>query len=224
MSDGAQLFRLFVAPDDGEADGLVERRYAQRSYSVMGGSRTAREATFVATQGAGPGIVGTVTLRADAPGERLGADQLYGAELDILRASRQLCEFTRLAADVPDSGAHALEVLTALFHVAYLYATEIHQADCAVIEVNPRHVSFYRRALGFEVAGPERLNRRVNAPAVLLQGRFEVIAAGIAAEAGRRVPRARTLFPFTFRPETEADVRSRIVAIFGHRTPLHSAQ
>lgn len=38
-----------------------------------------------------------------------------------------------------------------------------------MIEVNPRHVEFYRRMLGFEMFGAERLCNRVNAPAVLLR-------------------------------------------------------
>jgi hypothetical protein len=42
------------------------------------------------------------------------------------------------------------------------------------IEVNPRHVPFYRRAFGFRVAAPERTCPRVLAPSVLL--RLEVDA------------------------------------------------
>lgn len=37
-----------------------------------------------------------------------------------------------------------------------------------IIEVNPRHVSFYESSLGFQVMSEERLCPRVNVPAVLL--------------------------------------------------------
>ena len=38
----------------------------------------------------------------------------------------------------------------------------------AFIEVNPRHVAFYSRALGFTVASEARFCERVRAPSVLL--------------------------------------------------------
>ncbi len=37
------------------------------------------------------------------------------------------------------------------------------------IEINPRHAAFYKRMLGFEQIGEERVCKRVDAPAVLLR-------------------------------------------------------
>ena len=38
-----------------------------------------------------------------------------------------------------------------------------------LVEVNPRHATFYRKVFGFVVAGAETICPRVNAPAVLLR-------------------------------------------------------
>ena len=81
-----------------------------------------------------------------------------------------------------------------------------------LIEVNPRHVPFYRRALGFEPIGPERTNRKVNAPAVLLCASFESIAAGLKRYGGkhREFPNERSLFPYGFSPQEEAGILQRL--------------
>ena len=57
---------------------------------------------------------------------------------------------------------------TALFNMAYLYGRTIRHISDTFIEVNPRHVSFYRQLLGFEVIAKGRHCPRVNAPAVLM--------------------------------------------------------
>ena len=81
-----------------------------------------------------------------------------------------------------------------------------------LIEVNPRHVPFYRRALGFEPIGPERTNRKVNAPAVLLCASFESIAAGLKRFSGKHLefPHERSLFPYGFSPREEAGILQRL--------------
>ncbi len=45
------------------------------------------------------------------------------------------------------------------------------------IEVNPRHVTYYSRIMGFVVAAGERLCERVCAPSVLLHLEVEALAA-----------------------------------------------
>ena len=102
---------------------------------------------------------------------------------------RQICEFTRLAVD---KNAASKPVLAGLFHTAYLYASVIRGCTHAVIEVNPRHVAFYGRALRFDPIGEERMNRRVNAPAVLLCAPFAT-AEGIAQSRASRGARRRAL-------------------------------
>ena len=72
-----------------------------------------------------------------------------------------------------------------MFHIAYMYARRLHRCTDILIEVNPRHVRFYRSMLGFEVLGPERTCPRVNAPAVLLRLRLDHAQEQLAREAYR---------------------------------------
>jgi len=173
---------------------LVARRYAWRGYAVDArpidspapGEPPRREITFISSDRAGD-TVGTMTIRLDGP-DGLLVDEAYGAELAALRAEgRRVCELTRLAVD---EHADSRSVLAELFSLAYLAGRMLHKATDVLIEVNPRHVAFYQRALGFVVAAGERLCARVGAPSVLL--RLETVtleqrlrALGFAGIGGR---------------------------------------
>ena len=206
-------FKIRVAKREGfqrAAGTLVERRYSGRGYETPAQKQEPHLFTFVAYDEGK--LVGTVGIRLDSE-QGLGADDLYRDEIDVLRANGcKLCEFTRLAVDVT---AVSKSVLAGLFHTAYLYAGAVHGCTFMVIEVNPRHVPFYRRALGFEPLGPERTNRKVNAPAVLLCASFEAIAAGLKHFGGkhREFPTERSLFPFGFSQQEEAGILQRLRAL-----------
>jgi hypothetical protein len=81
-----------------------------------------------------------------------------------------------------------------------------------VIEVNPRHVPFYVRALNFKIVGPERHNERVDAPAVLLFVHFTQIRDGLARYAGQTefANKTRTLYPYGFSPQEEEGILNRL--------------
>lgn len=186
---------------------LVQRRYAQRGYDLPLAVPDPHLYTVAAyDQGQ---LAGTVGVRLDS--ERgLNADELYPGELHQLRSRGvRLCEFTRLAVD---NEALSRTVLASLFHTAYLYAHRLHGADSAVIEVNPRHVPFYMRALDFRRIGPERHNQRVDAPAVLLFVEFARIRHGIARYAGKPelASTTRTLYPYGFSPMEEEGILNRL--------------
>ena len=207
-SPGAFRIRLAQSQDSRTRAGkLVMRRYSFRGYRLKSVPVDPGLATFVAYhQGH---LVGTVSLRFDSP-DGLAADELYHPELDELRHSgARLCEFTRLAVDVRMGSK---PTLAALFHTAYLLAHQVRQYDTAVIEVNPRHVVFYRRALAFELLGPERLSPRVNAPAVLLKVAFsqiqgELLRFGGKPELGKTT---HALFPYGFSPLEEQGILGRL--------------
>lgn len=210
---GGKIFKVRLARSRAlyDANALVTQRYGQRGYDTapMPAETDRQLFTFVAySQGV---VVGTVAIRMDEPGTSgLGADDLYAAELTTLRnAGARICEFTRLAVDTETSSK---PILAALFHTAYLFAFRVCQYHCAVIEVNPRHVVFYRRALSFAIIGPERLNRRVNAPAVLLCVTFDAICEGLEKFAGKPelAAKTHTLFPYGFPPDEEAGVLNRL--------------
>lgn len=109
--------------------------------------------------------IGTITVGLDGH-HGLLAEDVFPEEIDGLRkAGKRICEFTKLATE---PAADAKRLLASLFHVAYIIAHRIRGCDTLVIEVNPRHVAYYRRLLGGRVLGDVRTNGRVNAPAVLL--------------------------------------------------------
>ncbi|MCL4797958.1 MAG: hypothetical protein KJ025_00110 [Burkholderiales bacterium] len=191
-----------------DAGTLVDRGYTRRGYQTYSGGETDPNLfTFVAYDEGK--LTGTVSIRIDS--ERgLAADELYREEIDELRhAGCKICEFTRLALDIK---VVSKPVLAGLFHTAYLFAAKVRGCSFAVIEVNPRHVAFYRHALRFEPIGPERMNRRVNAPAVLLCAAFDTIADGLAKYAGKpnEPGGTRSLFVYGFPKKEEAGVLKRL--------------
>ena len=205
-------FRIRVArrlePAD-EAASLVKRRYNSRGYQVSPTSLDPNLFTFLAYNNGA--LVGTVSIRVDST-RGLAADGLYKNEIDAFREAESLiCEFTRLAIDVD---AESKQVLAGLFHTAYLFAHRVRGCKSAVIEVNPRHVVFYERALAFEKLGPERMNPRVGAAAELLCVRFQTIANALAKYAGRPelAQSTRLLFPYGFSAKDEKGILGRLWA------------
>ena len=145
---------------------LVQRRYAWRGYNTEAlGSPAAdvNRLTLAAWQYGE--LAATLTLGRDSP-HGLNADALYAAELARLRhPQRVLCEVSRLAVD-PDFGSP--ELLTSLFASAFDYGRRLFAASDVVIGVNPRHVGYYRRRLGFRRIGVQQHCPCVDAPVVLL--------------------------------------------------------
>jgi len=190
-----------------DACSLVQQRYAGKGYKTSGPPANPNVCTFAAYDEGR--LAGTVSLRLDSS-DGLASDEIYGDEIAQLRADgRRLCEFTRLAVDV---SRVSKPVLAGLFHTVYLYATKLRNFDYVVIEVNPRHVGYYKNSLGFKVIGPERLNQRVQAPAVLMGMSFEEIADHLhnhAAKAGRTA-KTHSLYEYGFSPAEEAGILGRL--------------
>jgi len=190
-----------------EAHSLVRKRYEGRGYLTSTTLVSTHSCTFSAYDEGH--LSGTVTLRLDSE-DGLAADELYGEETRALRGQgHKVCEFTRLAVDTTHV---SYPVLAALFHTVFLFAQKLRGFDYAVIEVNPRHVGYYRRALGFEEIGGRRHNTRVNAPAVLMGVSFDVIASKLEDHAGKgmRTSTARNLFEHGFSPAEAEGILGRL--------------
>jgi len=191
---------------DGEAGLLVARRYADSGLAVHGerfGSRN-RDSDVVCTAHDGDRLVGTLTVRFDSAGG-LNADLLFMAELAEWRAAGvTLCEFGSLAVDKHSHDPRRL--LAQLFHLAYLNAHRRAHCERCVVEVNPRHVAFYRRWLGLLPHTTARHNPRVSAPAVLMSIDFSMVREQIARWGGRPalLAQARCLYPLFWEADTEA--------------------
>jgi len=154
-------------------------------------------------------IVGTLTIGFDSD-QRLLADQLFSNEINAIRlAGRQVCEFTKLAID---GSVQSQRVLAAMFHLAFIHAHRVRGCDNLLIEVNPRHARFYKTKLGFNAAGPQRLNHRVNAQAVLLSLDLWYAHEQINKFGGKPELAAneRSLYPYSFSAAEEAGIVRRL--------------
>ena len=207
-----EQFKIRLANSEGRRESaglLVKKMYAWRGYETEGGStEKPSRLTLMADVEGQP--IGTLTIGFDSP-EGLMADVLYWQELDQLRRQeRRICEFTQLAVD---QAIKSKRVIASLFHLAYIYGHRIHEATEVVIEVNPRHVVFYKRMLGFDQLGPERVCPRVNAPAVLLHLPFSHATEQIAKYGGTfaEVAGVRSIYPFFFGPPDEEGITGRLL-------------
>jgi len=207
-----RLFKIRSADSSGQrssASILIDRMYARRGYlsTPLPQTQLPTRITLVASEH--DETIGTITLGFDSPAG-LHVDDLFAKETAALRdAGLKLCEFTKLAMD---SVVRSRRVLASLFHVAYMYSHRMMGFDSLLIEVNPRHVRYYQRMLGFKVLGPQRLNRRVNAPAVLLCLDFAHAREQIARFGGK--PEfslvERSLYPDFFSVAEEASIIGRL--------------
>jgi hypothetical protein len=125
-------------------------------------------------------VVSTVTLAVDGPA-RLAIDQTFPDELAYLRRAplASLCALTLFASEAQATKEH----LAALFSEVFRVGSSRFGCTDLLIEVNPRHVRFYRILLGFDLVA-ERFNTGVGAPAVLLRRSVRELGANIATQAG----------------------------------------
>jgi len=207
-----RLFKIRAADSHGHrssASILINRMYATRGYHAnpLPAEDVPDRITLTASEH--DAVIGTISIGFDSPIGLL-CDELYMEEISVLRDKGwRVCEFTKLAID---SVVRSKRVLASLFHVAYIYAHRIKGFHQLVIEVNPRHVRYYERMLGFRVRGPQRMNRRVSAPAVLMALDFAHAAEQIGRFGGSAdtPDDARSLYPYFFSVAEEAGIVGRL--------------
>ena len=208
-----KVFKIRGADSAGQrssANVLIRRRYAWRGYgaSSLPAAQLSNRITLTATDH--NVTIGTISVGLDGS-NALEAEATFADEIDALRAAgHRLCEFTKLAVDTL---AASRRVLASLFHVAYLLAHRIHNHDTLIIEVNPRHVAYYRRLLGCTVLGTARNNLKVEAPAVLLTLDMHYAREQIARHAGTTGTAGenqRTLYPLFFSALEEDGIIARL--------------
>jgi hypothetical protein len=209
---GQRLFDIRIADSGHEradASILINRMYATRGYlsTALPNRAPDNRITLVASEA--EVTIGTITMGFDY-GQGLLVDQLFGPEVAALRdRGLRLAEFTKLAID---GAARSKRVLASLFHAAHIFAHPIKRADRLLIEVNPRHVGYYRRMLGFERLSDGRINPRVNAPAVLMALDLQHAQRQIARHGGtEREDRleGRSLYPWFFAPDHADAISAR---------------
>ncbi|ANQ86444.1 N-acyl amino acid synthase FeeM domain-containing protein [Azoarcus olearius] len=192
IGDGVESLKLGIRQ-------LIDRMYSSRGLRTyhpeieQSDSRT----TLVACKG--DHLFATLTLGLDSD-RGLMADTLYGREIDSFRrAGSRSCEVTRLAMDPEHSSP---EVMASMFQIVYVLARMVYRMTDLFIEVHPRHAGFYRRMLGYEVVGPERICPRVGAPAVLMHMSQQDVDELVDQFAGQRDDGIRSLYRL-FAPPSE---------------------
>ena len=204
-------FKIRLANTEGRrsrASFLIKRRYAWRGYQASPlAANVANMITLGAFDQGTP--IATITVGIDSPAG-LAIEKLYPEEARSLRSSgAHLCEFTKLAVD---NMIRSKAVLAAIFHIAYIYAKRLRGATDLLIEVNPRHVRFYESMLGFKAIGSEKIDPRVNAPAVLLWLALSYAESQISQWGGHRelADQTRMLYPFFFSAAEERGIEGRL--------------
>jgi hypothetical protein len=207
-------FKIRLADGQGQrssASMLIKKMYSWRGYeSSFSLDAEPNRVTLVASTG--DLTIATISIGFDSSSGLL-ADNLYRTELDLLRqGGRKLCEFTKLAVE---SRIRSKQVLAAIFHIAFIYAREIHGMTDLFIEVNPRHVKFYERMLGFVRLGEEKLNARVNAPAILLRLDLEFVREQVDRYGGKPDlgDSTRSLYPHGFSKSESAGIAKRLMLL-----------
>jgi hypothetical protein len=190
---------------------LISKMYAWRGY---GGahhlSNDPNRITLTATDQ--DDTVGTLTVGIDSP-IGLMADQIFKEEMDAHRQrGAKLCEFIKFAFD---TNVRSKTTLANLFHLAVIYARDIHQCTDIMIEVNPRHRRFYEHMLGFTREADVRINPRVNAPAYLLRVNLEYVTEQIAQHGGTydSGTTERSFYPYFFSPREETGIINRLLKV-----------
>ncbi len=207
-----QVFHIRMASTAGRREAaslLLRKMYGWRGYDVEPATEHVpnRITLFAETLNV---TVGTMSLCLDDRELGLPADENFRDKLDGLRAQgRRLCEPSRLAIDKDVTK----RVFAALIHISYIYAHNIHGYTDYVIEVNPRHVMFYKRMLGFRDFGGQRDCSRVGAPAVLLRLELEYMGAQIDKFGGlmEQAPGERSFYPYFFPLRDEPGITTRLL-------------
>jgi hypothetical protein len=213
LEPGVRTFDIRAADSHscrGQASELVSRMYARRGYETSSAPVPShpKRRTFLVKDG--NEVMGTLTINVGAESNPLKVEECFAPEVAKLKAQDlKLCEYTRLAMT---SKSQSPRVLAALFHVAHIFAHLKMGVDKLLIEVNPRHVRYYKTMLGFKPQAEVRHNPRVNADAVLLSLDLQFAQQCIDDFwKGQLSPEfARSAYPMAFSPKEQAGIAARM--------------
>lgn len=201
-----------TADRHGAASILINKMYSWRGYDSSGALDHNPNRITLLASGPADLPIGTISVGLDSPMGLL-ADDMYHDELEQLRQQgKKICEYNRLAID-PE--IKSKRVLASLFHIAYLYPYRLFGHTDGILEVNPRHVRFYEKMMGFTQIGPERTCPRVGAPSILLHTDFSYAEEQIWKWGGLmdKARAERSLYPYFFNQSDEAGILGRLRAM-----------
>lgn len=212
VNDDSYGIRLTDTSDGrNTASMLINRMYAWRGY--VGDHRPTDDPNRITLTATDKGdVVGTLSIGIDSEAG-LMADEIFKEELDAHRArGARLCEFTKFAFD---PSVRSKTALANVFHLAVIYARDLHGCTDIIIEVNPRHRRFYERMLGFRKEGELKTNPRVDAPAYLLRVNLKYVTEQISRFGGTYASDGetdeRSFYPYFFSPREERGIINRLL-------------
>lgn len=206
MAQQKDKFRVrLLSSDSTRREGaslLIEKMYSWRGYHTKKQiDETPNRITLVAEFDGH--VYGTITVNLDSD-TGLAADETYPDVMGALRGEgRKVCEFGKFAVE---QSVKSKRLMGTLFHLMCIYAFRIQDCDDALIEVNPRHRSFYEKYMDFFATAEERICQRVGAPAVLLRLTRETYRARVDELGGRwrDLKEEKSMYKYFF-PRVEED-------------------
>lgn len=204
-----RIFKIRVASSKEhlvQASNLIQEKYEWRGYRASGLVANPHYVTLLAYSD--EELIGTMTLGIDSE-SGLSADQTYRAEVNALRCQgRRVAEITKLAAENTTSSKR---VLAALIHITFIYARYVHERTDFLIEINPKHVNYYEKRLGFRRLGEEQICERVNAPACLMHIDLDYVGEQVGLLGGHGYSDGeKTLYPYFFHKHDEEGIAARL--------------
>lgn len=187
---------------------LIKKMYSWRGYETANSEEKPNRITLLSFLN--DQVVGTCTLGLDSP-EGFAADAAFPDKIKELRDTGcRIAEFTKLAVD---QSIKSKRVLASLFHIGFIYSHSILKCTDVIIEVNPRHVLFYERMMGFKQFSDERTCGRVNAPAILLRLNLDYMDKQIRKFGGmlESADREKSLYPYFFSKTEEIGITNRLI-------------
>lgn len=159
------LFHRLNAYRLGYNEYLKKGYIEENQYQALINDLDLDEETFTVVAYHGTKEVGTITVNTQ---ETLPFEEIFDCEM-VKDPNFKGAELTRLAID--EEYRNNKEILLGMFNLVFAYSSFVKNCTHLVIEVNPRHVKFYERILGFTAVAENASCPRVRgAPAVLLMG------------------------------------------------------
>lgn len=184
----------------------LEKGYIKENYNewLVQNYDSCEETIIFIVQDQFKNIAGSVTLLFDK-NSKLPVEKIYAEELkELKKVSPKVAELSRLV--VSPEYRNSKSILVLLFNYLAIYLHSVKEYDGLVVQVNPRHKTYYKSLLTFDEIGCEKPCPQVqNAPAVLLYlstKKYQSEMNRCKAEVGSH-KKERSLYPYFLNPEQE---------------------
>lgn len=145
-----------------EAEKLVSKMYSWRNYNISETNFNYIHDSTVFNSYYNNELLSTFRLKLD--NGNLYSDIQYSDAVSSLRQlDRKICEISNLAVS---KVIHSKEYILIQFFIIYLSCL-LNNINSIIIEINPRHETYYNKLLGFEVL-KSGYCERVGAPGILM--------------------------------------------------------